>query len=155
MIVLYPQTEQAQEQIGGALAQVCTGEGLIFLKGDLGAGKTTFARGFLRGMGHVGSVKSPTYTLIESYEVNGNHCYHLDLYRLGDPDELEFLGIRDLLEEGTALLVEWPEQGGDALPVADLLVTIRYQSEGRELSIEAKSARGVHWLDELKDQLEV
>jgi tRNA threonylcarbamoyladenosine biosynthesis protein TsaE len=153
VIVLHPQTEQAQEQIGRALAQVCAGNGLIFLKGDLGAGKTTFARGFLRGMGHTGSVKSPTYTLIEPYEINGNHCYHLDLYRLADPDELEFLGIRDLLEGNAVLLVEWPEQGGDALPAPDLLVTILYQDEGRELSIEAKSTRGVRLLDELRIQL--
>jgi tRNA threonylcarbamoyladenosine biosynthesis protein TsaE len=155
MIVLYPQSEQEQEQIGRALAQVCAGDGLIFLKGDLGVGKTTLARGVLRGMGHEGSVKSPTYTLIEPYEINGGHCYHLDLYRLADPDELEFLGIRDLLEGKAVLLVEWPEQGGDALPVPDLLVTIQYQNEGRELWIEAKSTRGVHLIDELKYQLEV
>ncbi|MCW8883294.1 MAG: tRNA (adenosine(37)-N6)-threonylcarbamoyltransferase complex ATPase subunit type 1 TsaE [Sedimenticola sp.] len=153
MMVLYPQTELAQEQIGSALARACTGAGLIFLKGDLGAGKTTLARGFLRGMGYTGAVKSPTYTLIEPYEINDKNYYHLDLYRLADPDELEFLGLRDLLNEQAVLLVEWPEQGGDALPLPDLLITIIYKEGGRELSIDAQTSGGERMLESLKDEL--
>ncbi|TVT52427.1 MAG: tRNA (adenosine(37)-N6)-threonylcarbamoyltransferase complex ATPase subunit type 1 TsaE [Sedimenticola thiotaurini] len=153
MMVLYPQTELAQEQIGSALARACTGAGLIFLKGDLGAGKTTLARGFLRGVGYTGAVKSPTYTLIEPYEINDKNYYHLDLYRLADPDELEFLGLRDLLNEQAVLLVEWPEQGGDALPLPDLLITIIYKEGGRELSIDAQTSGGERMLESLKDEL--
>lgn len=153
MMVLYPQTELAQEQIGSALARACIGAGLIFLKGDLGAGKTTLARGFLRGVGYTGAVKSPTYTLIEPYEINDKNYYHLDLYRLADPDELEFLGLRDLLNEQAVLLVEWPEQGGDALPLPDLLITIIYKEGGRELSIDAQTSGGERMLESLKDEL--
>lgn len=153
MMVFHPQTELAQEQIGSALARACTGAGLIFLKGDLGAGKTTLARGFLRGLGYAGAVKSPTYTLIEPYEIKGKNYYHLDLYRLADPDELEFLGLRDLLNEHAVLLVEWPEQGGDSLPPPDLLITIVYQEGGRELSIDAQTSGGEKMLKSLKDEL--
>ncbi|MCW8889215.1 MAG: tRNA (adenosine(37)-N6)-threonylcarbamoyltransferase complex ATPase subunit type 1 TsaE [Sedimenticola sp.] len=153
MMVLHPDSEQAQEAIGRALAEACSTNCLIFLKGDLGAGKTTLARGFLRGWGHSGAVKSPTYTLIEPYEVEGRHCYHLDLYRLADPDELEYLGLRDLLSGEAVLLVEWPEQGGDALPVPDVLVTINYQTNGREVRLVAQTARGKGVLEALSTEL--
>lgn len=154
MLTLQAKDEAAQARIGACLAEVCLAEGtsagcLIYLEGDLGAGKTTFARGFLRGMGHVGAVKSPTYTLIEPYEIGDRHCYHLDLYRLADPDELEYLGIRDMLQEQAVLLVEWPQQGGDALPVPDLWVRITYQGTGRELNLEGRSRRGRELIEAL------
>lgn len=142
MLRLVARSEQEQEQIGSTLAGQLPASCLIFLEGDLGTGKTTFARGVLRGLGYAGAVKSPTYTLIEPYEINGRWCYHLDLYRLADPDELEFLGIRDLLQGDALLLVEWPEQGGDALPTPDLLVAISYTEAGRLLVLEGKTPLG-------------
>ena len=89
---------------------------IVYLKGDLGAGKTTLVRGFLRGLGYKGTVKSPTYTLIEPYRIAGKSICHLDLYRLADAEELEYLGVRDLLQEETVLLIEWPERGEGVLP---------------------------------------
>ncbi|MCW8906435.1 MAG: tRNA (adenosine(37)-N6)-threonylcarbamoyltransferase complex ATPase subunit type 1 TsaE [Sedimenticola sp.] len=150
MLSLIARSEQEQERIAATLAARIPTGCLIYLEGDLGAGKTTFARGLLQGLGHAGAVKSPTYTLIEPYEIAGRHCYHLDLYRLADPDELEFLGIRDLLQGDALLLVEWPERGGDALPVPDIRITISYRESGRQLVLEAKTALGgelLEWLE--------
>jgi len=150
VLTLRARTEKEQERIAATLAASLPPACLIYLEGDLGAGKTTFARGLLRGLGHVGPVKSPTYTLIEPYEIEGRRCYHLDLYRLADPDELEFLGIRDLLQGDALLLVEWPERGADALPVPDILITISYRDPGRQLVLEAKTAVGGELLEKLE-----
>ena len=137
--------ESAQEGFGGRLAQVLAADWsagwVVHLHGDLGTGKTTLVRGILRGLGHEGSVKSPTYTLIEPYEPGGRAVYHLDLYRLGDPEELEYLGLRDLLGGEGLVLVEWPERAGSALPPADLEVRIAYAGEGRDLDIEGPGPR--------------
>ncbi len=131
--------EAAQEAFGQRLAQLLgadlSGGWIVLLHGDLGTGKTTLVRGVLRGLGHVGAVKSPTYTLIEPYEPKGHLVFHLDLYRLGDPEELEYLGLRDLLGGDQLLLVEWPDRAGTALPPADIDIRIAYAAAGRDLEI--------------------
>ena len=142
--------EKAQEALGAALAAVCPAACVIYLEGDLGVGKTTLARGFLRGLGHAGPVRSPTYTLLEPYDLPGRRCYHLDLYRLADPGELEYLGIRDLLQGDAILLVEWPEKGGGELPAADLIIYIRYDHDGRRLELEPSGAGWEQLVSRLK-----
>lgn len=134
--------EAAQETLGARLAAACDGRVLIFLEGDLGAGKTTLTRGFLRGLGHQGSVKSPTYTLIEPYRIGERRVYHLDLYRVADPGELEYLGLREMLEEDAVLLIEWAERGEGWLPQPDLRIRIRHAARGRALSLSAVTATG-------------
>lgn len=145
-----PADEDEQQLLGKALALTLDDNPIIYLQGDLGAGKTTLVRGFLRALGHQGTVKSPTYTLIEPYEIAGRTVCHLDLYRLADPDELEYLGIRDLLAEHAALLIEWPEQGAGALPQADLRIQIEHRAEGRLVGIHAGTSRGMTQLQRLR-----
>jgi tRNA threonylcarbamoyladenosine biosynthesis protein TsaE len=141
----------AMESLGAQLAQ-SRAAGIIYLQGDLGAGKTTLARGFLQALGHTGRVRSPTYTLIEPYPFDFGTVYHLDLYRLSDARELEDLGLRDLLEEQALLLVEWPERGRGVLPAADLLVSIEHRDEGRRVTLEAATAAGQHLISRLQPE---
>jgi len=140
---------EAMEALGAQLAQAQTA-GIIYLKGDLGAGKTTLARGFLRALGYAGRVRSPTYTLIEPYPFDSWSVYHLDLYRLSDARELEDLGLRDLLEEQALLLVEWPERGNGVLPAADLVITIEHSGDGRQVRLEPGSVAGKHLVKPLQ-----
>ncbi len=134
--------EMAMMALGARLATFTEGGASIWLEGELGSGKTTFARGLLRALGVTGAVKSPTYTLVEPYELPARPVYHFDLYRLADGEELEAIGVRDYFDSEALCLVEWPERGGDYLPAADLRIHIAYQGEGREISLEANSATG-------------
>ncbi|WP_158773206.1 tRNA (adenosine(37)-N6)-threonylcarbamoyltransferase complex ATPase subunit type 1 TsaE [Cobetia sp. L2A1] len=150
--------ENAQVAFGSQLGDVFAGHGLVFMEGELGAGKTTLTRGVLRAYGHLGAVKSPTYTLIEPYvlpRADGGewHVNHFDLYRLADPEELEFIGGRDLLADDSLALIEWPSCGKGFLPAPDLRVMLTVLDEGREAELTAHTPRGERWLVTLADHL--
>ena len=134
--------EATMESLGGRLGAACEPGLVVYLQGDLGMGKTTFCRGVIRALGHAGVVKSPTYTLVEPYELAGMPVFHFDLYRLADPEELEFMGIRDYFGDFSVSLVEWPERGLGALPLADLVINIKWAGLGRSLTYTASSERG-------------
>ena len=121
----------------------------VLLEGPLGAGKTTFVRGCLRALGHQGSVKSPTFTLVEEYPLNDRPVLHFDLYRLGDPEELEWIGIRDYLSAGALTFIEWPEKGAGILPEGDLVIRLEYQDLKRILQLEARTPEGMNCLNRL------
>ena len=118
---------------GGLLAKASNGSGIVFLHGDLGMGKTTLCRGVLNELGHNGHVKSPTYTLVEPYELSAYTVYHFDLYRLAEPEELEFMGIRDYLDQQALSIIEWPEKGAGILPVADIELNFEMAGTGRSV----------------------
>lgn len=126
---------------------------LIYLRGDLGAGKTTFSRYCLRAMGHSGAVKSPTYTLLEPYEHLDLPVYHFDLYRLADPEELEYLGIRDYISTRGLCLIEWPQKGAGVLPEADLTLTITIKHSIRQLVMSAGTAEGKKLMQQTVERL--
>ncbi|RDL24706.1 MULTISPECIES: tRNA (adenosine(37)-N6)-threonylcarbamoyltransferase complex ATPase subunit type 1 TsaE [Pseudomonas] len=144
-VTLYLADEQAMSDFGARIARVTQGHGLIFLVGNLGMGKTTLSRGIIRGLGHVGAVKSPTFTLVEPYEIGDIRAFHFDLYRLVDPEELEFLGIRDYFDDDALCLIEWPDKGAGFLPKPDLTITISPQDSGRSLNILSQGSRGEAW----------
>jgi tRNA threonylcarbamoyladenosine biosynthesis protein TsaE len=136
--------ESATLALGARLAQalLAAGRGVVFLHGDLGAGKTTLARGLLRAAGVGGTLRSPTYTLMEPYTAAGQAFLHLDLYRLADPAEVEQLGLRDYPVESTVWLVEWPQRGAGFLPQADLHVHLAPRGEGRVAALKAVATAG-------------
>jgi tRNA threonylcarbamoyladenosine biosynthesis protein TsaE len=137
----------ATEALGRALAQPLADASearaiVVHLEGPLGAGKTTLARGLLRGLGHDGRVRSPTFTLLEPYDLAHCSLIHLDLYRLADPGELDYLGLVDMLAPRTVVLVEWAERGGDRLPGPDLHIRIDYEGAGRVAVCRALTPAG-------------
>ncbi|HNB84617.1 MAG: tRNA (adenosine(37)-N6)-threonylcarbamoyltransferase complex ATPase subunit type 1 TsaE [Pseudomonadales bacterium] len=141
--------EAATLRLGGVLAEVVAA-GILFLRGDLGSGKTTLSRGLLHGLGHQGAVKSPTYTLVEPYLLSELALYHFDLYRLADEKELEYLGVRDYFREDSLCLIEWPERGEPLLPSPDLEIRLKWIEKGRWCEIEGCSDRGRMWLAQLR-----
>lgn len=143
------ETERLGRELAG-LARGAESALAIYLDGDLGTGKTTLSRGMLRGLGHEGAVKSPTYTIVEPYEDLHPPVYHFDLYRLKDPQELEFMGIRDYFNEHNLCLVEWPELGGELLPKADLTVHLEAEGSGRSATLRAASQAGADMLNGLE-----
>lgn len=138
-------------RFGGMLARACAGNGIVFLHGDLGMGKTTLCRGVLTSLGHTGRVKSPTYTLVEPYELTAYTVYHFDLYRLADPEELEFMGIRDYLDQRALSLIEWPEKGAGILPEADLQIFFEVAGSGRDVRWCGNTDYGKTIADKLAD----
>lgn len=138
----YLSDEQATQELGAELGAALPAQAVVFLHGDLGAGKTTLVRALLHAAGHEGAVRSPTYTLVEPYKLTGRAVYHLDLYRLADPEELEFIGLRDMLAEACLMLIEWPERGVGMLPAPDLHVRLAAAGDGRHVEVEAASAAG-------------
>ena len=133
------QTEALGERLAAVLPRACR----LYIRGPLGAGKTTLVRGLLRGFGHSGPVTSPTFTLVEPYEFEGVHLFHFDFYRVTDPGELEFLGLRDYFDGESISVVEWPERAGAVLPVPDIDVMIRLSNDrGRVLQLQSHSDSG-------------
>lgn len=138
---IYLADEAATQALGRRLSAHMP-HGLVWLEGQLGAGKTSLARAIVQGRGFTGRVKSPTYTLVEPYETAAGVIYHIDLYRLADPEELEWLGVRDMLDGASLMLVEWPARGAGVLPAADLRVRIEPQGRGRVAYLEPLTPLG-------------
>jgi|KBSMisStandDraft_5_1062788.scaffolds.fasta_scaffold197573_2 tRNA threonylcarbamoyladenosine biosynthesis protein TsaE len=152
-MVVHTLTAEETEAFGARLASTRPALqdlfGVIYLTGDLGAGKTTLTRGFLRSLGVTEAVRSPTYTLVEVYEVRGLTAVHLDLYRLRDPSELDNLGLREWATAGHIWLVEWPERGSDRLPGADLVVRLTAGANGHDIDVRAQGVAGSVWVERL------
>lgn len=130
----YLNSAEETEQFGAELFKSLPSKCLIFLYGDLGAGKTTLVRGFLRAAGYNGTVKSPTYTLVEEYTIDHRKVFHFDLYRVVDPEELEWIGINDYLDQDSVCFIEWPDQGKGFLPEPDSVITLKSEGIGRLLT---------------------
>ena len=146
--------EQATAALARAMAPLVQPGAVLYLHGDLGAGKTTFSRYLLQALGHQGNVKSPTYTLVEPYQLGELTAYHFDLYRLRDPEELEFMGIRDYFSASTLCLIEWPERGYGLLAPADLELKLQLIQGQRSVCLTAATAKAEAWLEQLQLELQ-
>jgi len=141
--------EAAQLDFGARLARALPGSLCVYLRGPLGAGKTTLVRGALRALGHAGAVRSPTYTILETYALASGEVCHLDLYRLGSAEELEDIGARELFDGRHICFVEWPERGAGWLPQADLELDIDIAGSGRRVQARAHSPAGESLLESM------
>lgn len=142
MIILSIPNEKEMLASGSRFATRCPARAIIFLQGDLGAGKTTWARGFLRGLNYLGLVKSPTYTLVESYEIDTQCIFHFDLYRVAEPKELVYIGLEEYVNRSAICLIEWPERGKGLLPKPDITLFIQIAANGRTIEATAGSPVG-------------
>jgi len=145
--------EQATQHFGELLAQHLQSPFTCYLEGELGVGKTRLVRAIIQSLGYQGNVKSPTYTLVEPYQLSELTVYHFDLYRLSDPEELDYLGIRDYFEQDTIAFIEWPDKGQGWLAEADLLISLRFNQMGRIGKITTGTMNGKRLLDKLKQDL--
>lgn len=142
MIELHDLNENEVMDLGARLAAALDCQGSVHLKGDLGAGKTTLCRAILRAMGHSGAVKSPTFTLVEPYRLDKGEVFHFDFYRLGHPEELEYIGIDEYFGENRLCLIEWPDRAAGYLPAHDIEISIDVCQETRNIGISAVSGYG-------------
>lgn len=147
-LTLTLEDEAATLACGTQFAHVLSAGLVIYLHGDLGAGKTTWVRAVLQGLGYAGRVKSPSYTLLERYEARGLHLRHFDLYRFRDAEEWETSGFRDEFDGQNICMVEWPQQAAGLLPTADLLLSFEILNKGRTLVLDALSASGEQCLND-------
>ena len=141
--------ESATLELGARLARCLPSQLIVYLRGQLGAGKTTLVRGVLRGLGYAGRVKSPTYTLVEVYRLSSLYLHHFDFYRFKDPNEWIDAGFREMLGADHVSLIEWPEKAGALLPAADLQLTLEYEEGGRRARLLASSPAGIECLRQL------
>ncbi|MEW5837336.1 MAG: tRNA (adenosine(37)-N6)-threonylcarbamoyltransferase complex ATPase subunit type 1 TsaE [Pseudomonadota bacterium] len=159
MLSLHLADEAATRQLAAVLAETAPPSGWMALHGDLGAGKTTLVRAFMHALGYTGRVTSPTYTLVEIYELPdapdrpGRRVAHYDLYRLHDPEELEWMGAREDFGADTLALVEWPQRGAGMLPPADVELFLLHEGESRQARLQARGSAGEAWLDKVKAML--
>ncbi len=149
MIIELPKSEDT-EALGAALWMALPQKCLLFLQGDLGAGKTSLVRGMLRAAGYTRAVKSPTFSLVEEYQIGSRWVFHFDLYRLKDPEELEWIGLMDYLQREAICCIEWPQMGAGYLPPATIELTLGYQETGRIAQIttvndELKNSVVINW----------
>lgn len=151
-ISLFLPDEPATQALGQKLAENLQAPFVIYLSGDLGAGKTTFVRALLRALGVTGAIKSPTFALVEPYVLSDCACYHFDLYRLVEPEEIEYIGFRDYFSTQSLCLVEWPEKAVGILPNSDITLNLSIAGRGRDAIIEAHSERGLALLSKLAIQ---
>lgn len=149
----YLPDEEAQLAFGASLASVCQAPLVLALEGDLGAGKTTLVRGFMRGLGYKDKVKSPSYTLVEAYELPSKTIFHFDFYRITDPEELDFIGIQEYAASHAILLLEWPEKAGSRLPAVDVVIHLSLNESGRDCELAAKTERGARVISALSTHL--
>ena len=141
---------EATLRLGAWLARGIGPGRVLHLRGDLGAGKTTLVRGLLRALGHAGSVKSPSYALVEPYVLSRLNLYHFDLYRIKDQEEWLSSGFREYFGADAACIVEWPERAGQALGIPDLEVKLDFHGDGRRAVVESRTLSGKSWLSLLR-----
>lgn len=149
-LLLHLPDSAATDALGNELAQCAPPSAIVYLYGELGAGKSTLARALLRALGVEGPIKSPTYTLVERYSLAEGEAVHLDLYRIAQSEELDFLGLDELIAQVRLWLVEWPERGAGALPPADLEITLAVEGSGRCVQLQANGEIGEQWIAALE-----